>query len=99
MQFDTENRQNRRCGSGRHEDYQAFEAAIIADYDTRNLWRSVKMELRRGVDRRDKFVLSPAWSYSFAAMKLTTVDSHCICLTSLTASSFRNSVAGERSSI
>jgi len=40
MQFNTENRQNRRCGSGRHEDYQAFEAAIIADYDTRNLWRS-----------------------------------------------------------
>jgi len=31
---------NRRCRSGRHGDYQAFEAAIIADYDTRNLWRS-----------------------------------------------------------
>src|SRR5258705_7242570 len=96
MQFDTENRQNRRCGSGRHEDYQAFEAAIIADYDTRNLWRSVKMELRRGVDRRDKFVLSPAWSYSLAAMKLTTFDSDCICLTILPTSSFGNSVSERR---
>ena len=35
------------------------------------------------MDRRDKFVLSPAWPYSLAAMKLTTFDSDCICLTIL----------------
>src|SRR5690349_1340958 len=28
-------RRNRRCRSGRHRDYQAFEADVIADYDTR----------------------------------------------------------------
>src|SRR5262249_32056735 len=26
---------NRRCRSGRHEEYQAFEADVVADYDAR----------------------------------------------------------------
>ncbi len=56
-----------------------------------------------GVDRRDKFGLwrpyripSPASPYSLAAMKLTTFDSDCICLTILPTSSFGSLVSERR---
>ena len=53
--------------------------------------------------RRDKFGLwrpyripSPGSPYSWAAMKLTTFDSDCICLTILPTSSFGSLVSERR---
>jgi hypothetical protein len=62
-------------------------------------WCWAKMELWR-LGRKEKFglwwpyrIVSPAWPYSFAAMKSTIFDSDCICRMILPTSSFGSLVS------